>query len=711
MTLCSVKVLGLVDWSLKRIFMESPKLFISYSWEPEENKSWVKELATKLIEDGVDVILDQWDLKEGHNEFEFMQSMVSDDSISKVLLVLNKSYQEKADSYMGGVGKEAQVISPALFKSTRQSKYAAVVNERDSTGEGFVPVFYKGRIYFDMSDAKSYARDYQKLLEWAFDKEPENSKPPLGTPPWLRQINKKTDQNTEQVLLEANPNLESNSVIRFLKTITNFRPSITPKVNDHKIDKKSKFANDLKTYDAIDLPSVLGQSEEIFRRFLAYFDDEKDKPVENETKILMDALNYAFDSRFAMFFTSSSAVSSIIHEGLSLAEIEEWFRNDLQDLFRYNRPISLNTSPCNLRLVSKRPSLFLTITDDENKGGLFIYDPKTKDNTFTDDVGVLVNAIFEATTGFTNMGDVNRLKAVVFDRFKSTYGYVSDSMYETRYKLFKEEIKLVNLHFEPIVKFDSFLKTIDIWGVEALARKLGENSAPGELFAAAELWGVKFQTEVDIEIMKMALAKYKEHMNTVGAGNVYPLSINVYPNTILRDNYRFSLLHEMKKHKVNGENIILEISEKALIESGDNEKGSLEQFRRVQSELINTCNISFAMDDFGTGNSSISRVLKIKPKYVKIDRDILLDHQPDIAKQVISSVVALKESKLGTFAFEVIVEGLDKQTNQNISLNELINELKIKFIQGHMLSQATPIISQSFDNNIKKELYKILKWV
>jgi hypothetical protein len=42
-----------------------PKVFISYSHDDMEHKLWVKELATLLRSHGVDIILDQWDLRLG----------------------------------------------------------------------------------------------------------------------------------------------------------------------------------------------------------------------------------------------------------------------------------------------------------------------------------------------------------------------------------------------------------------------------------------------------------------------------------------------------------------------------------------------------------------------------------------------------------------------------------------------------------------------
>jgi TIR domain len=43
----------------------APKTFISYSWDDDAHKEWVKQLATRLRADGVDVTLDRWHAAPG----------------------------------------------------------------------------------------------------------------------------------------------------------------------------------------------------------------------------------------------------------------------------------------------------------------------------------------------------------------------------------------------------------------------------------------------------------------------------------------------------------------------------------------------------------------------------------------------------------------------------------------------------------------------
>jgi hypothetical protein len=161
---------------------QNPKAFISYSWTSPAHQEWVLALATRLREDGVDVSLDKWDLKEGHDALAFMELMVSDSSVTKVIMVSDKVYAEKADGRQGGVGSETQIISPEVYAKSKQDKFCAVVSEMDAEGKPYLPVYYASRIYVDLSNDEVYATNYDQLLRWIFGK-PAFPKPPLGRPP------------------------------------------------------------------------------------------------------------------------------------------------------------------------------------------------------------------------------------------------------------------------------------------------------------------------------------------------------------------------------------------------------------------------------------------------------------------------------------------------------------------------------------------------
>lgn len=159
----------------------SPKLFISYSWSTPDHEQWVMALATELRESGVDVILDKWDLKDGHDSIQFMESMVTDESVTKVIMVSDKIYAQKADGRAGGVGTETQIISANVYEKAKQDKFVAVVAEKEN-GRACLPTFYGKRKYIDLSEAEDYAKNFEMLLRWIFDK-PLHVKPEIGALP------------------------------------------------------------------------------------------------------------------------------------------------------------------------------------------------------------------------------------------------------------------------------------------------------------------------------------------------------------------------------------------------------------------------------------------------------------------------------------------------------------------------------------------------
>lgn len=160
----------------------APKLFISYSWTTPDHEEWVLDLATELRSCGVDVVLDKWELKEGHDKHAFMERMITDTTVTKVLMICDRMYAEKADGRSGGVGTETQIITPELYGKTAQSRFVAVVVEKDGSGRPLVPTFYTSRIHIDMSSDELRAANFERLLRWIFDK-PLDVKPELGKPP------------------------------------------------------------------------------------------------------------------------------------------------------------------------------------------------------------------------------------------------------------------------------------------------------------------------------------------------------------------------------------------------------------------------------------------------------------------------------------------------------------------------------------------------
>lgn len=167
--------------------MTAPKLFISYSWTTPEHEQYVLDLATRLRSSGVDVMLDKWDLVKGADADAYMEKMVADPDIKKVLMVVDRAYAEKSDKRQRGVGTEAQIISRQVYEQQNEGKFVVLSVEADADGKPFRPTYYASRILIDLTDPSRYEEKFEEIQRWIFDR-PLHVKPPLGpTPAFLKE--------------------------------------------------------------------------------------------------------------------------------------------------------------------------------------------------------------------------------------------------------------------------------------------------------------------------------------------------------------------------------------------------------------------------------------------------------------------------------------------------------------------------------------------
>ncbi len=253
----------------------SLKIFISYSWTTPEHEEWVVRLAERLMVDGVDVVLDKWDLKEGNDLYPFMEEMVNSKDIKKVLIILDERYTENANKREGGVGTETQIISPEIYKKIKQEKFIPIVTEKDNDGNAFIPTYLKGKVYIDLSEIESFEEGYDKLLRNLYNR-PIYRKPKIGTAPSHLFEEKPSNFKTTFILkgfenqITKQPNA-SNSIIKdffaeFIVSLKEFK--INFKANNNAEDGKLIYDNlnqysDLRK-DYIDFLTLLVKKDIIF---------------------------------------------------------------------------------------------------------------------------------------------------------------------------------------------------------------------------------------------------------------------------------------------------------------------------------------------------------------------------------------------------------------------------------------------------------------
>ncbi|WP_239763170.1 toll/interleukin-1 receptor domain-containing protein [Mammaliicoccus sp. I-M35] len=143
---------------------ERKTLFISYAHTNDDHKNRVKEMATELINNGVEVILDIWDFEKGSDLNKKMEDSVTKSDV--ILIIGDKSYVDKANNREAGVGKESIILSNDYVKNLNSGKYRILYafTEKDDMGNPILPNYMLGNNSFDMTDD---VNDYQVAEEIA----------------------------------------------------------------------------------------------------------------------------------------------------------------------------------------------------------------------------------------------------------------------------------------------------------------------------------------------------------------------------------------------------------------------------------------------------------------------------------------------------------------------------------------------------------------
>lgn len=299
--------------------------------------------------------------------------------------------------------------------------------------------------------------------------------------------------------------------------------------------------------------------------------------------------------------------------------------------------------------------------------------------------------------------NIDLIEAAIIDNLKSRFGFISASLYQRRLKLFRQRLKQMVVYFEPLLHLE--IDDLFISGWEALARDPKNNIAPSDLFTAAELWGYHFTVELDQHFLTIATESYQHarKLTQRRAGDVVPLSVNVYPESIMQPAYFETVKQIIIDKVISPRNLILEISEKSELPQYDKGiylQNPLQTFKIRLLEYVSQFKIRFAIDDFGVGYASVSRLAGLNPSHVKIDRELLHHNSSEI---IIRFVHELVESNNLNPA-KVIVEGIDEKTP--FSLRSL-RDIGVSYIQGHLVGKPQPEVyrlTQEKYDELKKML-------
>ncbi|HOY24460.1 MAG TPA: EAL domain-containing protein [Cellvibrio sp.] len=253
--------------------------------------------------------------------------------------------------------------------------------------------------------------------------------------------------------------------------------------------------------------------------------------------------------------------------------------------------------------------------------------------------------------------------------------YRAKKMGKNNFQFYSEELERLALHqleFEHNLRYAITNGQIDIYlqpeilvssgtivAAEALARWFRPD---GTMIPPAQFIPVAEQANLISDIGRIVFAKVCAEIarwKLQGINNI-TVAINLSAHEFKDADLANNIQNKLMEYDVQGEKIVLEITESLFMEDKESVLRTMNQLRAI--------GIRFAIDDFGTGYSSFSYLQDLPIDYLKIDRSFLIDVTHNKKKYAIARSIIDIGNHLD---LQVIAEGIeDKETLDFILKNQ-----------------------------------------
>jgi diguanylate cyclase (GGDEF)-like protein len=260
------------------------------------------------------------------------------------------------------------------------------------------------------------------------------------------------------------------------------------------------------------------------------------------------------------------------------------------------------------------------------------------------------------TRGLANADELLRNAQIALKRAKPSgmtevYEPVQAQAVRRRFSMETElrraiEAQELTLAFQPLVE----LKTGRVAGFEALTRWRHESQgemSPSEFIPVAE------ESGLIVPLGRWALAAAMRAMadwdRAAGRPLPFGVSVNLSAIQVSRDDVPAVVLNALAAAGVPGRRLTLELTESAIIHDPDRARAVLAALKDLD--------VSIAMDDFGTGYTSLANLQRLPIDVLKIDRSFVLDMLADEDSAAIVRAILSLAAALG---MEATAEGIER---------------------------------------------------
>ena len=192
---------------------------------------------------------------------------------------------------------------------------------------------------------------------------------------------------------------------------------------------------------------------------------------------------------------------------------------------------------------------------------------------------------------------------------------------------------------------------------------------PIDFIAVAEATGLI--VPLGEQVLVAAVNQTQEWRQRGVVDDDFYISVNLSAHQLQEDDLVNIVARALEDSGLPPENLVLEVTESALIEDFDVTVPRLVALRALGVRL--------AIDDFGTGYSSLSYLADLPINFVKIDKSFIDRITPDVeGSAVVRGVIDLSQA----MGFACIAEGVEQEVQRSI-----LDDLGCDFIQGYLFSR------------------------
>jgi diguanylate cyclase (GGDEF)-like protein len=228
----------------------------------------------------------------------------------------------------------------------------------------------------------------------------------------------------------------------------------------------------------------------------------------------------------------------------------------------------------------------------------------------------------------------------------------------------------LSLAYQPLVE----LATGRVAGFEALARWEHEGNPipPSEFIPVAEESGLIVQ--LGRWALTTAVETIADWDRKIGTRLPITVNVNLSPVQISRDDVAAAVSGALSANDIGGERLCLELTEGAIIQDPERVANALKALQRFD--------VKIAMDDFGSGYTSLASLQLLPIDILKIDQRFISAMLADKDSAAIVDAILSLARALG---METTAEGIETE-----AVAKALTELGCTYGQGYLYSEALP---------------------